>query len=144
MKSLMMVMAFQYLNVPYVWAGNNTNGFDCSGFVLKVLHDIGYTLPDMTSQGLYNHCIKRGVQSSLECDSLLFFGKNERNISHVAISLGEFDGTSLMIEAGGAGRESKYLSREDLLRKDARVRIKPISNRGDLIAGFKIPYKERI
>jgi len=144
MKSLMMLMAFQYLNVPYKWAGNNRNGLDCSGFVLKVLHDVGYTLPDMTAQGIYNHCLKLDGESSLDCDSLLFFGKNTNNITHVAISLGEVDNTPMMIEAGGSGRDSLKMSKDELLEIDATVRIKPISNRSDLVAGFKIPYKERL
>lgn len=142
--SLLTIMALQYLGVEYRWGGNNRDGLDCSGFVLKVLHDVGYTLPDMTAQGLYNHCLKRDGISSKECDALLFFGRNTQNISHVAISLGEIDGVPLMIEAGGAGQESKTMSREDLLRIDAAVRIKPISNRSDLVAGFKIPLKERL
>lgn len=140
-KTLMTLMAFQYLNVPYKWAGNSYDGLDCSGFVLKVLHDIGVTLPDMTAQGIYNYCLKQeDAYSSKACDSLLFFGKNDKNITHVAISLGEIDGKYYLIEAGGSGRESLHMSLEDLARIDARVRIKPITNRKDFIAGIYLPY----
>lgn len=36
----------KYIGVPYVYAGGNPRGWDCSGFVNYVLgHDLGYTLP---------------------------------------------------------------------------------------------------
>lgn len=139
-KTLMTLMAIQYLNVPYKWGGNNYDGLDCSGLVLKVLHDVGVTLPDMTAQGIFEYCKEKGRTTySTECDSLLFFGKNGK-ITHVAISLGIIDGKNLMIEAGGAGRESLEMSKEQLAKKDARVRIKPVSNRRDLHASIYLPY----
>jgi len=142
MHTLLTLMAFQYLNVPYKWAGNNYDGLDCSGFVLKALHDTGLTLPDMTSNTLKNYCEKRGSDTLSEklCDSILFFGKDNK-ATHVAISLGVVDGEWLMIEAGGAGSDSLTMTKEELAERDARVRIKPVSNRKDLIASYLIPYK---
>jgi hypothetical protein len=49
-----------------------------------------------------------------------------------------------MIEAGGAGRNSLTMSREELAKRDARVRIKPVNNRSDLVAEYQLPYKEMI
>lgn len=142
MKSLMILMAMQYLNVPYRWGGQNYLGLDCSGLVLKVLHDCGLTLPDMTANDLYKYCLKKGTQSSEACDSILFFGSKNK-VTHTAISLGVIDGEWLMIEAGGAGRESENMSLKELAKKDARVRIKPVSNRSDLVASIHLPYKRR-
>lgn len=140
MISLMTFMAMQYLGTPYVWAGNNSDGLDCSGLVIKVLHDVGYTLPDMTAHSLYEHCLKVGHSSDQEmCDSLLFFGK-ENKVTHTAISIGVVEGVWLMIEAGGAGRNSLEMTKEELAQKDARVRIKPVSNRSDLVASIRIPF----
>ena len=141
MKTLLTIMAIQYLNTPYRWGGNNYDGLDCSGFVLKALSDAGYTLPDMTAQGLYDHCKKHGLGSSKECDAILFFGKSPTQITHTAISLGEIDGKWLMVEAGGAGKNSLTMTREELAQRDARVRIRPVSNRKDLIASMMIPYR---
>lgn len=142
MKSLMAIMAMQYLNVPYKWGGNNTLGFDCSGLVLKVLNDVEITLPDMTSQQLYNWCIRKskGQSSDFTCDSLLFFGDNVNAVSHVAISLGAINGKVYMIEAGGAGENSLSMSREELAQRDARVRIRPLSSRRDLVASIYLPH----
>lgn len=140
--TLLLLMAFQYLNVPYKWAGQNYLGMDCSGFVLTVLHDVGVTLPDMTAHGLYEYCLDHGSHSVQGvCDSLLFFG-SQTKISHVAISLGEVDGQWLMIEAGGAGKNSLKMTPEELANRDARVRIKPVSNRSDLVASVYLPYKK--
>lgn len=113
---------------------------DCSGFVLKVLSDAGLLLPDMTSQGLYNYCHERdGAESSIECDSLLFFGKDRDKITHVAISI---DGEHL-IEVAGAGRSSINMSLKDLMARNAGSRIRPIDYRNDFVAGIKIPFKQR-
>lgn len=130
----------QYVNSPYKWGKNGPNEFDCSGFVLKTLHDVGITLPDMTAQGLYNWASdKKGFYScEPDSDCLLFFGHSTNHVKHVAISLND----KYMIEAGGAGKESLQMSPEDLARLDARVRIKPIDNRGDLVAAIKIKYGE--
>jgi cell wall-associated NlpC family hydrolase len=144
-NTLLALMAIQYLNVPYRWGGNGPR-FDCSGLVLKVLHDVGVTLPDMTSQSLYRWASDRKTSYSCEPeeDCLLFFGESIQHIKHVAISIGKPSGSNeaYMIEAGGAGKNSLNMSDEDLARIDARVRIKPISNRGDLVASIKIKYGE--
>lgn len=138
----MTLMAMQYLNSPYVWAENGPFKFDCSGLVLKVLHDVGITLPDQTANQLYEYAKKNSKISEIDnCDNLLFFG-NENYISHVAISIGVVDGVWLMLEAGGSGRESVGMSKEELGKKDARVRIKPVDSRSDLVASIYIPYKE--
>lgn len=136
--TLLTLMAMQYLNCPYKWGGNGPWEFDCSGLVLKALNDVGILLPDMTAQSLYDWAIESSkTQSHEPCENcLLFFGVNNKNIKHVAIAIS----STHMIEAGGAGRESKTMSLEDLGRVDARVRVKPISNRKDLIESVKIYY----
>ena len=154
-NSLLAIMAFQFINTPYRWGGNGTPnqyghvGFDCSGLVIKVLEDLKI-IPyghDMTAQGIYNWCkSKPKGRSSLECDSLLFFGESTINgvvrVKHVAISLGMVDGVLMMIEAGGGDRGSESLDTATLLKRNARVRIMPVSNRKDLIGGITFPWKD--
>jgi len=140
MTSILIVMAMQYLNVPYKWGGQDYLGLDCSGLVLKSLGDAGFHLPDMTANDLYSYCLKNGRESSGVCDSLLFFGDTE-NIKHTAISLGIVDGSWLMIEAAGAGENSLTMSAKELAKRDARVRIKPVNSRSDFVASISLPYK---
>jgi cell wall-associated NlpC family hydrolase len=146
-NGLLVLMAFQYLNVPYKWGGNNVDGLDCSGLVVRVLQDlklIGMG-EDYTAQGLYNWCKEQpGGISSTACNSLLFFGRNRNEIRHVAISMGQYNSRLVMIEAGGAGRESLTTDRATLIRRNARVRIMPVSNRRDFIEGVLIPFNKGV
>lgn len=136
--TLLTLMCLQYANAPYRWASNGPYSFDCSGLVLKVLSDVGIFLPDMTAQDIYNYFSKKegGTMVNPEIDCLLFFGRDVNNISHVAIAISD----KYMWEAGGSGRESIKMTVEELAKKDARVRIKPISNRKDLAAVIKVKY----
>jgi len=144
-KSFVFLLAFQYINTPYKWGGSDADGLDCSGLVIRVMQDLGILKQgeDYTAQGLYDWCLKKvGGQSSLACDSLLFFGRNRDSITHVGISLGEFGGRLMMIEAGGAGRDSLSMDRATLIKRNARVRIMPVKNRNDFIEGVMIPYSK--
>lgn len=126
-----------HLNTPYIWGGNHPvrdGGFDCSGFVNWCLMKCGMlSKKDRSSQMLYNEISQMGLRSSIEPESILFFGKDVHNITHVAVCLQD----GLMIEAGGGDSTTTtiYLAAE---RIDARVRIKPIDNRSDLVASLVI------
>ena len=146
-NSFLFLLAFQYINTPYRWGGSDVDGLDCSGLVVRVLQDLNvlHQGEDYSAQGLYNWCTnKMGGVSSIACDALLFFGRDRDSITHVAISLGSFNGKQMMIEAGGAGRESVSQDRATLIRRNARVRIMPLSHRKDFIQGVLIPYNKLI
>lgn len=146
-NSILALLCIQYNHVLYQWSGNVTYSerldavvADCSGFVLKVLHDAGITLPDMTAQDIYDWCItKKGFKSELTCDSLLFFGKDSENITHVAIAINK----DFMYESAGAGRNSLEMSKEELIARSAGVRIRRIDSRSDLIEAITIEIPNR-
>lgn len=142
-STLLAITAWQYMGVPYKWGGQDYRGMDCSGLVVRTLTDIGVLKEgqDYTAQGLYNYCkTLPGSSSSIFCDSLLFFGRNRDEITHVAISLGRIQGVQLMLEAGGAGRDSLGMDRETLLRRNARVRISAVNKRNDFVEGVLVPW----
>ena len=111
-----------YIGIPYVWGGNTPKGFDCSGLVCEGLRSIGkLSKRDYTAQGLYNLFCKEGNFSQIKDNTILFFGKNTGEISHIAVALNE----KQMIEAGGEGRVET---------DKGYVRIRAIGTRNDLVA----------
>ena len=94
-----------FVGRPYVWCGNGSGqyggGFDCSGLVIEGLWALGI-LPskDLTAQGIHDALIKSGWRNPYHTitreDDILFFGKDEKAITHVAVAIDNV----LMIEAG--------------------------------------------
>lgn len=130
--------ALKFVGRPYVWGGDGSGkcggGFDCSGLVLECLWALDI-LPqkDMTAQGIHDaimdkfgHVVPRPYVSE---NDLLFFGKDTKHITHVAIALGR----DLMVEAGGGG--SKCTSPE---KSTGMVRVRPIASRKDLVAALRL------
>jgi len=77
--------ALQFVGNPYVWGGTSlTNGADCSGFVLSVLGEFGYSLPRVAADQ-YNASTKKDI-SALEPGDLVFYGSG---ITHVALYIGD-------------------------------------------------------
>ena len=136
--TLMTLMAMQYSNEPYKWGANGPWEFDCSGFVLKVLRDVGFSdLEDMTAAHIYKWASHNFVTSSqVEEDCLLFFGNSLKHITHVGIAVSK----THFYEAGGAGKNSLRMNDQQLAALDARVRIKPLTHRRDLLECIKVKY----
>lgn len=81
--------AYRFHGIPYLWGGNSSLGFDCSGFTQTVFAANGYQLPrDANMQVKIGEPVSYDpTYSSIQAGDLLFFGEGER-ISHVALSLG--------------------------------------------------------
>ncbi len=80
--------AMKYKGTKYVFGGTNKKGIDCSGFVMRVYHDVkAWKLP-RTSAAMYNKGIP--IKSSeLRPGDLVFFKNTyKRGISHVGIYTG--------------------------------------------------------
>jgi len=78
--------ACQFVGNPYVWGGTSlTKGADCSGFVLSVFKNYGYTLPHYSvSQSQMGTKIS---EDELLPGDLVFYSNGSR-INHVAIYIG--------------------------------------------------------
>ena len=88
-----------YLGVPYVWAGNDRSGIDCSGLVQQTYKGLGISLPRIASD---QQKVGTNVASLAQAQpgDLLFFGQPAY---HVAI----YVGGNKMIEAPQEGENVK-------------------------------------
>jgi cell wall-associated NlpC family hydrolase len=97
-------LAAALLGVPYVWGGESTSGFDCSGLVQYVFRADGVLLPrvaqdqfDAGPQVPPGHAVVPG--------DLLFFGyTSTHDIHHV----GMFVGNGLMLDAYDTGTVVRF------------------------------------
>jgi hypothetical protein len=86
--NMLIDMAVELLNVPYLWGGRSVFGMDCSGFTQILFKNIGINLPrdakDQADKGI-------SVGSVKEClpGDLLFFQNDEGSIIHTGIFLPE-------------------------------------------------------
>ncbi len=79
--------ALQFVGNPYVYGGTSlTNGTDCSGFVMSVYANFGYSLP-RTSADQSNVGSEVSLDSLQPGDLLFYRGSNGR-ISHVTMYMG--------------------------------------------------------
>lgn len=81
-------VAERYLGTPYVWGGESARGFDCSGFIMRVMRDLGYqALPHSAAEQFnYGQPIAKGL---LQPGDIVFFANTYKpGISHVGIYLG--------------------------------------------------------
>lgn len=81
-------VAQRYLGTPYVWGGVSGRGFDCSGFIIRVMRDLGYrALPHSAAdQFRYGIPIPNPL---LKPGDLVFFANTYKpGVSHVGIYLG--------------------------------------------------------
>jgi cell wall-associated NlpC family hydrolase len=76
--------ALRFLGVPYVWGGQSTLGFDCSGYTWYVYRTFGYAIP-RTADAQF--AAGRPVSTPLAGD-LVFFQTYDYGASHVGIYLG--------------------------------------------------------
>lgn len=78
-----------FLGLPYTWGGRSSFGYDCSGFVQMLYSHLDILLPRDSHQQILDPRFKTCEIDQLEPGDLLFFGKAEHRILHVALSLGE-------------------------------------------------------
>lgn len=120
--------ALSFLNIPYIWGGDDFSGLDCSGLAQELLAILGLDPQgDQTAHALYLHFQKSGIEGVIETGSLVFYGTKEK-VTHVGLIL---DG-DIMIEAGGGG--SRTTDAKAAAQQNAFVRLRPFSRRKDLVA----------
>ncbi|KIL46634.1 hypothetical protein KP77_27610 [Jeotgalibacillus alimentarius] len=79
-------IAMQQIGVPYVWAGNTPNGFDCSGFIHYVMNEAGHSMSRHNTQGFYDRSYE--VSKPVPGDLVFFEDTYKPGISHMGIYIG--------------------------------------------------------
>lgn len=128
--------ALSFLGTPYKYGGENRlDGLDCSEFIQELLRSVGLDPPgDQNAQALFDHFSVNGEWNRHGMGSLVFFGKDARNITHVAMMLDQYR----IIEAGGGRADTKTL--DDAKKRGAMVRIRHLSFRKDVVAVIRPRY----
>jgi cell wall-associated NlpC family hydrolase len=86
-RDSLLSFAKKYLGTPYRYAGRNSKGFDCSGFVHHVYKKFNVIVP-YSCPGISSACQKKIEKVELKKGDLLFFkGSNIKSkaIGHIAI-----------------------------------------------------------
>jgi cell wall-associated NlpC family hydrolase len=122
---------WNFIGSAYTWGafGPYDTGYDCSGLVQEGLCSIGlWGKEDTTAQGMYDYFFKHGgkqvIKPSINVGDLLFFGKSERQITHITVAINGYQ----MIEAGGGSQTIK----------GGMVRVRPIAWRSDFVAALNV------
>lgn len=91
------------VGVPYLWGGEDDNGYDCSGLVMRAYQQVGISLTHQSAiqyQETSNHPVSVGA---LQPGDLMFYGSTASTIHHVGIFAYYQDGEPWMLDAQQTG-----------------------------------------
>jgi cell wall-associated NlpC family hydrolase len=95
-RDLLVNISKMYLGIPYVWAGIDTSGFDCSGFTCFIMKQQGKDLPRRAIEQ-YDKARKINPAHAQKGDLVFFDGGS--GISHVGMLISERGKPLVMIHA---------------------------------------------
>jgi cell wall-associated NlpC family hydrolase len=98
-------LAYQFLGVPYVWAGASPAGFDCSGLTMYVYGKLGIKLGHFTGFQIYQG--RRVPRDQLEPGDLVFFRADSNGVPQ---HMGLYAGNGAFIHAPRRGDVVKVSS----------------------------------
>jgi cell wall-associated NlpC family hydrolase len=95
-RNQLISVAKNYIGTPYVFAGTDENGFDCSGYTCYVMKKNGINLPRTAAEQF--EAAKKIKQSEVQKGDLIFFDSGA-GVSHVGIIVSEKNEPLVMIHA---------------------------------------------
>lgn len=136
-RELIKQNASALLGKPYVWGGENDTegGYDCSGFVYRVLNNSGMRVGRTTAQGYYRYFQNKAHYNakSAQCGDLVFFGKDLNHITHIAIA----KDCNTMWESIGSSKNTRK-------NPGKGVCVSAITRRSDLLCVIDIVDDDRV
>jgi LysM repeat protein len=91
--------AYKVIGVPYKWAGNTPDGFDCSGFIYYTFNRAGKQIGRYSSEGYFSRSYY--IDKPQPGDLVFFANTYKPGISHMGIYIGNNE----FIHAGSNGVE---------------------------------------
>lgn len=114
----------RWLGIFYVWGGDDPSGWDCSGIIIEVLQSVGI-LPhvfDDSANGLYKRFKPHKVDKGY--GGCLVFWVKDNYASHVEMMIDNYH------TIGSSGGWSATKTREDAIRHNAFIKMRPLGYRG--------------
>jgi len=89
-KEKLLMEIIKYLNTPYKYGGNSTNGIDCSAFTQTVYHNVLSVDLDRSAREQFRQGVEIESRDSLKFGDLVFFNTRRRvKPGHVGIYIGD-------------------------------------------------------
>lgn len=128
--------ALCFVGKPYRWGGSGPS-FDCSGFIQELLAYKGIDpVGDQSAQGLYDYFKAHGRGSIKDVGALVFYGKDDKSITHVEMCMPDDE----VIGAMGGGRGT--VSDDAAIAHSAFVKMRPLGHRKDIVEIILPDYAE--
>lgn len=84
-KSEITSFAVRFLEIPYLWGGRSSFGYDCSGFVQMLYKEMGFHLKRDARDQVLDARFETVDLSESEPGDLIFFGDSKEKITHVGM-----------------------------------------------------------